>query len=213
MQLLDILRDLAKAGSAQDYPNVEVTTALQPHMCVVQFLDHERNSLISTAAQFTQLELISIIKAIAVLEHLVGGRGSVTHLKRLLDLVQDPDRELLDWILRNTKSYWYYSHDAKSVKEYDLICQEIASRTAKRISADDERKSQDKIRVAVANTDKLFNAVRRGDFKAVEALILGGANPQTLTPNGESLINFAETRANAQVIAILKAALAAKSAP
>ena len=213
MQLLDILRDLAKAGSAQDYPNVEVTTALQPHMRVVQFLDHERNSLISTAAQFTQLELISIIKAIAVLEHLVGGRGSVTHLKRLLDLVQDPDRELLDWILRNTKSYWYYSHDAKSVKEYDLICQEIASRTAKRISADDERKSQDKIRVAVANTDKLFNAVRRGDFKAVEALILGGANPQTLTPNGESLINFAETRANAQVIAILKAALAAKSAP
>ena len=213
MQLLDVLRDLAKAGNAQVYPDVEVATALQPHMRVVQFLDQQRNILISTAAQFSELELISIIKAVAVLEHIVGGSGSVTHLKRLLGLVPDPDRELLDWILSNTKSYWYYSHNTKSVEEYDLVCRTIASRTAERISVDDERKKQDKIRVAAAKTNRLFNAIRRGDFKAIEALILGGANPQTVTPTGESLVSFAETKGNAQVIAILKTALAATSAP
>jgi len=159
MQLLDVLRDLAMAGSTHDYPDVEAMIALRPLMSVVQFLDQERNNLIPIAAQFSQLELISIVKAVAVLEHLVGGRGSVTHLKRLLGLVPDPDRELLDWILRNTKSYWYYSHNAKSVAEYDLVSKEIASRTAIRISTDDERKRQDKIRVAAAKTDRLFKVV------------------------------------------------------
>ena len=213
MQLLDVLRDLARAGTAPNHPDVEGMPSLRPYMSVIQFLDHQRSYLIPIAEQFSQQELISIIKAVAVLEHLVGGRGSVTHLKRLLAVVPDPNRELLDWILKNTKSYWYYSHNTKSVEEYDAACKAIAHRTAERIGTDDERKKQDKMRIAEANTVKLFNAIRRGDSKAVEALILSGANPYSTTPSGEALIEFAETRSNAQVIAILKSAMAAKSAP
>jgi hypothetical protein len=65
----------------------------------------------------------------------------------------------------------------------------------------DEAKAR---RVGRATTN-LYNAVRRGDVKAVRALILNGGNPKTCTPNGVELIEFAKIKGNKDIINELEA--------
>ena len=146
-------------------------------------------------------------------EHQVGGRGSVTHLKYLLPLVIDPDRSLLDWILRNTTSYWYYAHGTRSVKEFDAASALISKRTAERVQQDQERQLQDQRRIAGSATANLYNAVRRDDIKAVRALLRKGADAVALTPDGESLLSFSDSRGHVAIATELRSAIAAQNAP
>jgi hypothetical protein len=129
-----------------------------------------------------------------MVEHRVGGLGSVTNLQHLLQLVDDPERTLLDWILRNTKSYWYYSHNARSIQELDLTSKRIAERKAARVEKEQTRQIEDKSRIAADATRKLYNAVRRGDLKAVRALIERGADVTSCGPDGSPLIAVAMSK-------------------
>lgn len=212
MQLDLSLEKLLQAGRAGAFSDIAADITglpeLCPNMAVVQLLDRSRDQLVPYAKHLSGSDLIAFIKAIAVLEHQVGGRGSVTHLVRLLPLVADPDRIFLDWILRNTTSYWYYSHAARSVEEYDILKALIASRSAERIQSDQERQARDKARIALEGspeaTRKLYNAVRRGDLKAVRALLLRGADASSLTPEGEPLVSFALRQNRHEIAAILQ---------
>lgn len=49
-----------------------------------------------------------------------------------------------------------------------------------------------KVRRSERATLNLYNAVRRGDVKAVRALILNGADPKTRAPDGAELIELAK---------------------
>lgn len=195
MQLDLVLENLLQAGRTEAFADIARLPELCPNMAVVQLMDRCRDQLVPYAKHLSENDRIAFIKAIAVIEHQVGGRGSVTHLERLLPLVSDPERILLDWILRNTTSYWYYAHAARSVEEYDILKAQIASRTAERIQRDQERQARDRAASLLSAppeaTRKLYNAVRRGDLKAVRALLLKGADPSSLTPEGEPLVSFA----------------------
>ncbi len=199
MQLDLALEKLLQAGRTEAFADIAADIAgfpeLFPNIAVVQILDRDRDQLVSYTTHLSGSDRIAFTRAIAVLEHQVGGRGSVTHLARLLPLVADPDRILLDWILRNTTSYWYYSHAARSVEEYDILKALRASRTAERIQRDEERQARDRARIALEGppkaTRKLYNAIRRGDLNAVRALLLKGADAFSLTPDGEPLLSYA----------------------
>ena len=207
MQLDLVLEKLLQAGRTEALADIASLRELCPSMAVVQLLDRCRDKLVAYAKRLSESDRIAFIKAIAVLEHQVGGRGSVTHLERLLPLVSDPERILLDWILRNTTSYWYYAHAARSVEEYDSLKAQIASRTAERIQRDQERQARDRARIALQGpleaTRKLYNAVRRGDLKAVRALLLKGADASSLTPEGEPLVAFALRQNRHEIAATL----------
>ena len=207
MQLDLVLEKLLQAGRTEALADIASLRELCPSMAVVQLLDRCRDKLVPYAKRLSESDRIAFIKAIAVLEHQVGGRGSVTHLERLLPLVSDPERILLDWILRNTTSYWYYAHAARSVEEYDSLKAQIASRTAERIQRDQERQARDRARIALEGpleaTRKQYNAVRRGDLKAVRALLLKGADALSLTPEGEPLVAFALRQNRHEIAATL----------
>jgi hypothetical protein len=102
-------------------------------------------------------------------------------------MLGDAEDEVLDWILRNTASYDYYAHGARSLGEYRDICSHRARRRAEAMRVEMERQAQHKTRIAARATLLLYNAVRRGDAKAVRALLAKGADPNAKAPDGTSL--------------------------
>ncbi len=207
MQIDLILDRLLQIGRTEAFVDIANLPELSPNMAVLQLLDRRRDELVPFAERLDGSDRIAFIKSVAILEHQVGGRGSVTHLRRLLPLVSDPERTLLDWILRNTTSYWYYAHGTRSVEEYDATVAQIVRRTAERVKRENERQMQDRNRIALAATAKLYNAVRRGDVKAVRALLGKGADPKSLTPEGTPLVSFAESCGHTAVATELHNAL------
>lgn len=208
MKLNQILDCLLQVGQAEKIADIGQLPELSPNMAVVLLLDRNREGLAQYAKNLSENERISLIKSIAILEHQVGSRGSVTHLKRLLSFVSDKDKNLLDWILRNTTSYWYYAHGARSIEEYELFTDLIASRASERAEREKDRQVQDSSRIAATATVNMYNAIRRGDVKAVRALLGKGANIESLTPDGVSFLLFAESLGNIAITTELRNALA-----
>ena len=151
---------------------------------------------------------IALLKAVAFFEHTVGGVGSVTLLERLVPLKglspNDPCRKAYAWILTNTDSYRYYSGDTKSLNGYESwpswkfrIAQENERRDAM-------RQAEDRKRIAIKATGNLYNAVRRGDLKAVVALVGRGADRKCLCPDGSSIVEFARHNGRLDITAFLE---------
>jgi hypothetical protein len=143
MQLDLVLDRLLQVGRTEAFSDIAHLPEIYPNMAAVQILDRHRDEIVPYAEQLEASDRIALIKSIAILEHQVGGRGSVTHLKRLLPLASTLERSLLDWILRNTTSYWYYAHGARSIEEYDLLKTQIAKRTAEGLQRDHDRQLRD----------------------------------------------------------------------
>lgn len=176
----------------ESFEDLALLTDFQDHRSVCRLADVHREKVIEFAKLLSVDDRISFIKAIAKLENRVGSIGSVTNLYRLLQIGPDPNAELLDWILRNTNSYWYYARGTKSVTQLDAENARQAEITAIRVASDMERQQQDKGRIAEESTFKLYNAVRRGDVKAVRALLSKGADASVPAPDGSSLLSIAE---------------------
>lgn len=139
----------------------------QDHRSVCHLADRHRVAVVYFASWLSDNDHIAFIKSIAMLEHRVGGMGSVTLLASLLPLDSIFDRSLLEWILCNTKSYSYYVRGARSIEQFNREKACRGSLTAKRVAKDMQRQLEDKKRIAEEATNKLYNAVRRGDIKAV----------------------------------------------
>ncbi len=191
MNIEKLLRELVAIGRSGEFSKTPLVAEFRDHSSVLRLADVHRDQLIAFAMNQLLSDQIALIKSIAVLEDQVGGLGSVTNLERLLPLVPDPERKLLDWILRNTTSYSYYSFGACSIEEYDVACRRKAERAAEGIRRDGARQAQDRKRIGEAATKNLFNAVRRGDLKAVRALVQKAADVNAPAPDGSSLLDLA----------------------
>lgn len=189
-----ILHTLLEIGREGRFSEIGGIAELSDHVSVLRLADVHRDKVISFATELAMPDRIAFAKSVAIVENRVGGLGSVTMLERLLSLILDPERKLLDWILRNTTSYWYYAYGARSIEEFDLACRRKAERAAESIRRDEDRQAQDRSRIAKAATRKLYNAVRRGDIKAVRALIEKGADVSVPAPNGSSVLALATSR-------------------
>jgi hypothetical protein len=99
------------------------------------------------------------------------------------------------------------------VEELDAIRALIAEHRAEGIERDQKRQFHDKARIAAAATKDLPNAVRRGDLKAVRALIAKGADPATSAPDGSSLIAVAASLGFDSIASELRLAKRDESAP
>lgn len=208
-----IFRRLLEIGRTGQYAEIAGIAKIEGHSSVLSLVGAEREEMLTFVKNLSLDDQTEFVKSVAMLEHSVGGCGSVTSLQHLLPVVPDPDRKLLDWVLRNTKSYWYYSHGARSVEELDAIRTRIAERREERVETDQRRQVRDTARIAAAATKNLHNAVRRGDLKAVRALIAKGADPATSTPDGSSLISVAASLGFDDIASELRLARTEKSAP
>lgn len=153
------------------------------------------------------VEQVAFLKAVAAYEDTAGGMGSVTLLEHLASLKSlrhgDPRREAYAWILANTNSYWYYGGGMKSLDgfhSWQHMKYEIAAAN-ERIDA--ERQAKDRARIALKASGNLYNAVRRGDRKAVAALIALGADAEGRCPDGKSLIELARQKGRLDIAEVL----------
>lgn len=213
MSLEPIFRRLLEIGRTGQYAEIAGIAKVEGHSSALRLVGSDREEVLAFVKSLSLDDQTAFVKSVAMLEHSVGGCGSVTSLQHLLPVVPDPDRKLLDWVLRNTKSYWYYSHGARSVEELDAIRALIAERRAEGIERDQKRQVHDKARIAAAATKDLPNAVRRGDLKAVRALIAKEADPATSAPDGSSLIAVAASLGFDSIASELRLAKRDESAP
>lgn len=128
-------------------------------------------------------EIVSIIKSAAVLEDALGGVGSPTAIHVLLPLAREQHDTALDWVLRHTTAYSYYS-SAKSAEEHLGRIQRGREAKLERARKESERQENDRQVRANRATERLEAAIRRGDKQAVAALLNRGADRQHRTESG-----------------------------
>jgi hypothetical protein len=194
-----LLQDLLSIGHKESFEDLSCYPEFQDHSSVLRLADVYRDRVLAFARALSQSDRVAFIKVIAKVEDRVGSLGSVSNLPRLLSLVDDPERALFDWVLRNSSRY-YYSKGARSVSGYDLACRLDAERRAEGIRRDTERQLQDRKRIAEQATGNLYKAVRRGDLKAVRALIEKGADVTVSAPDGISLIVVATANGSSAIV-------------
>ncbi len=172
---------------------------LQDTNLVNHLLDRERHRIREYEWCLSQDERVAYIKGLALLEDRHGFRGSATSLWPLLDRFSDEDRPLLKWVLENTNAYAYYAYGTRTLEEFDEINRRHAAIAAEGIRRDQLRQQEDKKRIAKRATEKLFNAVRRGDFKAVQSLLAKGADPSVSAPDGLNLVELAYSKGLSEI--------------
>ena len=190
-----LLESLLAAARAGDFESVARLPGAGVHRNVLAFSSEFRGETLQKVASLPVDDRVALAKAIAAYEHTVGGIGSVTALVHVLRLLPDEGRESLDWILVHTNSYSYYSHGAKSFEELQEFAARLddarSARQAKNAREEHERAERAKANRAEHATANLFNALRRGDSKAVLALLRDGASASGVAPDGTALVDYA----------------------
>lgn len=140
---------------------------------------HRPESLAMTSAD----EIVSLVRSAAVLEDMIGGVGSPTSIHVLLPLAREQQVVALDWVLRHTTAYSYYS-GAKSAEEHLGHLKLDQSAKTERARKERERQEEDQKIKATRASDRLGGAIRRGDKEAVLALLKRGADREHRTKGG-----------------------------
>ena len=110
---------------------------------------------------------------------------------------------VFDWVLTNTSSYRYYSGGATSFAELRAERAWQSRRWQERQEDERNREAEAKARKAERATQNLHNAVRRGDIKAVRALLGQGASPTVTTPDGMGLAEYARLSGRSDIAELL----------
>ena len=195
MNIEALIAELFEVGRTDNLASAATLPGAGVHNQVVLVASHLRKgATLAWIAALSVADRVAFAKALAFYEHSVGGIGSVTALEpvmRLLSDSVDQGYETFQWILLNTRSLDYYMGRA-----IDFIEPVVAAAQRAAARAENERQNYElaepaRARRAQQATDNLYNAVRRGDLKAVHALLDKGADPQILTPDGVSLIQCA----------------------
>ncbi len=200
--LVERLAGVGEHGSLDELFETERMTSKELFLTCA---DRKRGLLLLYASRLSPEKRQDLVKALTRVEVGIGGCGSVSCVARL---IRPPfflvDRALFDWVLRNYPHY-YYGGGARSIDEYEMLLALQANRRARAISAETERQAVAQRRTAVQASGNLFNAVRRGDKKAVEALLERGADPSQMTSCGQSLHSYAHQNDKDEIAAMLQA--------
>jgi hypothetical protein len=204
--LVDALLEVGRSGdlhAATKVPGAGV------HSQVVLASSCFRGTVVDKIAALPLDERVSFAKALAEYENSVGGIGSVTALQQVMHLFGDAVElgyETFFWITENTRSLWYYADRAVDFIEPDVAAVRRAAARAETERRNYQLAAPARDRRANRATGNLCGAVRRGDPKAVQALLAKGADPTAMTPTGEPLISYARVLGREDIVKQLEAA-------
>ncbi len=213
MDIETLLQSLLSAGRSGQFESARSLPGAGIYSEVLRLADRYRGTLLGFFAKLNNEDRCCFAKALAVYEDTVGGLGSVTMLHRLFPLFADTDHAVFDWVLVNTRSYWYYSHGAASYAGFEAALRYQELRRAESLGKEEERAAEARTRRAIRATSNLYNAVRRGDTNAVASLLDQGADPKSTTPEGVPLHEFAVSAGRIEIAKLLKGELGNQSAP
>jgi hypothetical protein len=209
---VDALLEVGRSGNfeaAAKLPGAGV------HSQVVLAASLFRGAVIERVASLSIEDRVALAKATAVYENSVGGIGSVTgvqHVMRLPWSSKERGYETFHWICEHTRSLWCYADRAVEFIEPEVAALRRALARAEVEQRNYKLAAPVRARRAERATANLYNAVRRGDVKAVHALLQTGADPTSTTPTGESLISYARSAGRDDIACQLEATRNARSA-
>ena len=126
----------------------------------------------------------ALIKAIAVFdEDAVREVGSMSMNRELLFYRPGGDNTALDWVLRNTRG-WYYGKGARSLEEYESSLVRAANRRMAAVAKEDLRYARSVQERARKATAALCNALCRRDAAALAALFARGGTRESRARTG-----------------------------
>ncbi len=203
MDVTTLCKELLAIGRSGEYADVERLPGAGEHRQVLRIADVYRTPVTTFFELLDEPDRHLFFKAVAAYENTVGGLGSVTILHRLLPLLPGDWRDTLDWVLSNTQSYWYYALSATSVAGMEEFSRIRAELREHNLQLEKRREIEAKALKADRATSNLYNAVRRGDIKAVQALLKTGANANITTPDGVALHVYAATKGRNDISELL----------
>lgn len=167
----ELINTMLSLGLAERYDDVRKLPGAGNHSSVCRFSAEARKKLDDFFSTLDNPHRRALAKAVSVYEDSVGGLGSVTLLKGLIENTQDSDRSLMDWILKNTGSYSYYAGTAKSAEELERNNEQKELRRKAAVEEELVRERQAKKSKAEKSGHRLANAIRRRDVDAVTSLL------------------------------------------
>ena len=167
-----------------------------------------------TAAALDEPALQNLIRGLVLFSRASGwSGGSVSPVVILYRCYEErfacTARALADWVIANRRNEYepFGSAIPLAVRSRDESEEWKRAQTERRAAnrADETRRQeQDAARRAERATRLLLNAVRRGDTKAVIALLDRGADPRRAAPAGETLLNVAEENGRSDLAGFLR---------
>ncbi len=146
----------------------------------------------------------SFIKSLALYEQTIGGLGSTTSLLKVFEVIDDPGHEIFDWVINNTTSYDYFARGFKSYADLEVSKKHYRARVSANRKREAQRAAEGELRRAKKASSNLINAINRGDIKAVEALLLKGARPDTLSNGGLLAADFAKKAGHPKISKLIR---------
>ena len=195
-RIIDLVPQLVELGRTAD-PSV-IGDAILPEAWDFGVLWKKWDQVV---AGWDAVQVRELIRGLTYFERMFNrGFGSVPPVANLFriyaSMVESDERDrFADWILRNTvNDYTPYGTSNHGARSLDELHQKEDARSARKLdTASNERaKFEDaKTRKAQEASERLPNALRRRDAKAVAALIAKGADPDVVGASGQSARSIA----------------------
>ncbi len=168
----------------------------------------------SVGARLEQLQLEALVKGLVYYSQASGfSGGSVSPVIPLyhafIDRWPADEPRLTAWVVDNTSNPWEpfgTSVHGKARSQAELWLYHAHRRViaSENIEAEEQRARLAKVKRAARATENLYNAVRRGDVKALKALIEKGADWREAAKSKGSLLQLAMEKGRVHVVEYLK---------
>jgi hypothetical protein len=207
----DFLRRLIAVGQSEDFAALQKLFTDFPEKRVGHLMRQTYEFWFPIVDAVSATEAVALAKALTVAERdfpwFSGGSvsGVIWVFRRLQHKTHRQMDELADWILAHTTNGYapFSNYGARSLAEFREFKQQDEARKAVRRQAVDGQAEVARTRA----TPRLFGAVRRGDAKAICALLaLGARVDQVLEDSsGHTALTLAESLGDRTAVDLLKA--------
>lgn len=201
------LRHLLELGRDERFEDIRAFAASHDRREFSALIDHGLSAVGKFSLGLIREDRDALIKAIAVYEDAVREVGSMSMNRELLFYRPGGDNTALDWVLRNTRG-WYYGKGARSLEEYESSLVRAANRRMAAVAKEDLRYARSVQERARKATAALCNALCRRDAAALAALFARGGDSRVTCPDGGSLLEQAHATGSAGLIALVESDLA-----
>jgi hypothetical protein len=179
-----------------------------------QFMRMHFEAWYEVAASLESEKLASLIKSLTIAEMQIPNflSGSVSPVIWLFRKLSERDfsglEELADWVLAHSTNEYLptgsYNYQARSMADLRRIMSENTQRKHDRQITESIHQIEAREIKAAKATLKLAGALRRGDSKAVEALLQQGADINAIDQDGSNAIETIESLGLAHLLNIKK---------
>jgi hypothetical protein len=209
----ELLHKLIEIGKSSDLSQISSLFAVQEQQYFGHVMRLGPETWLSIAESLNIEDLVALIKCLTIAEQVFEGWGAgsvspVIWLFRKLESLDPNLAEIVaDWVLANTENYYLpfgtMNLGASSLNEHHHFKKLNIERVKRSYEAEKQRQETARQRKAQEATLALIGAVKRGDVKAVKALIVKGADTNVKDSEGLSVIEHAHIKGNSEIIEIL----------